>query len=1405
MGNVRKRDGRIAPFDRERIARAIYKAFRAVGEDGSKAEQITDAVMSKLEERHGTGTPSVEEIQDLVETTLMESGYSRIAKAYILYRKQHSDMRSVFSLVNSVSLVESYLNETDWRVRENSNMSYSLQGLNFHVSSSIIANYWLSKLYPPEIASAHREGQFHLHDLSVLGPYCVGWDLMDLLVSGFGHVAGKISSKPPKHLRTALGQVTNFFYTLQGEAAGAQAFSNFDTLLAPFVRADGLDYQQVHQALQEFVFNVNVPTRVGFQCMSEDTTILTPGGWKSHDQLKEGDVIRTFNVATGELEDKPIKRLFSRHYKGKMYNLRNRIQNQLITPEHRVVRQLFNTPTPKFVLEPIEKIIEMKSPVMLPIAGINARQDAQISDAEIQLLAWLIAEGTSENPAQAYRTCGRITLVQSATANPAYCEEIQEVVDGLGLAHHHSQRVGTQYSQQSVMSKWRLNAESSRKVHAMFGDKHDIKFLPEVLLGLSQRQARLFVDTYRKADGQKERFRISTADKRILAGLQQIIVDAGYGFTTKNRGKTAQGKKDIFVLSVVKHPETFVNDITQVDYEGIVWCPNTDNETVIAQRDGKVFITGNTPFTNITMDLTVPSTFAKSPVIIGGEAKQTNYADYQKEMDMLNQAFCEVMAEGDSAGRIFTFPIPTYNLTKDFDWDSPITEALMKMAARNGTPYFANFVNSDMSPEDARSMCLHSDEEIVYRKDGEIKRSSIKEFTETNAFEFDDEGWAQPCNSVEVASMNPQTMKLAWQPVKRFLRMKSGKSVKIKTKDGKSFRASENHVVGVLTPQGLQEKMARDVKPGDYIFSLKDASELLGEKQATIGGAQLDEEYARLLGFFTADGNYLYDNRKESDKLRGLQFSFNSNNPQLIAEIKQLINRVLGVEAKEKKDPRYNTFYLYVYRKKIAEQWREAGFNKYGRLPQALFNSPKTVITAFLEGFFEGDGHEARKEIHINDADLSRDLTILYGLVGTPTTFIQREANQTIRLQNKQGEINAAGILNTPCLFECVPGFLAKSTYIVPGLHKGRMVGTATLQKYCAHTAQSRLFEQGGVYPVRVSSIEFTEHETPQEFFDVELDENHYFLHSLGTITHNCCRLRLDNRELRSRGGGLFGANPLTGSIGVVTLNLPRLAFDSKDETRYFENLDNLMDLSRDSLEIKRNVLEKFTDKGLYPYSRFYLRDVKKGFGQYWKNHFCTIGIVGMNESLTNLLGVPISDPEGKKFAIKVLEHMRSRLAEYQSSTGSMYNLEATPAESTSYRLARIDKAQHPTIKVANEDAVRTKGAAPFYTNSTQLPVDFTTDLFDALSHQDELQTKYTGGTVFHGFLGEPIEDWKTARELVHKIVDNYRLPYFTLTPTFSICPKHGYLAGEHEYCPKCDLEVGYVKAAAVAPRGDMQ
>lgn len=685
LSSIIKRNGSTMPFDVRKIEKAVEKAMKAAGEfrDGA-LETVATGVLKALEREAALDPafmPTVEGVQDIVEQQLIFKKFPRAAKAYIIYREKHAEMRS-FATAASLGLVDNYLSELDWQVKENSNMGYSLQGMNNYIFSEVSKTYWLNKVYPHNIRDAYERGDLHIHDLGTLSVYCVGWDLQDLLTQGFRGVADKIESGPAKHLRTALGQMVNFMYTLQGEAAGAIAFSNFDTLLAPFIRYDNLTQQEVKQCLQEFVFNMNVPTRVGFQ----------------------------------------------------------------------------------------------------------------------------------------------------------------------------------------------------------------------------------------------------------------------------------------------------------------------------------------TPFSNITLDLTPSPNFKDQGVSIGGQLQKETYGEFQKEMDMLCNAFFAVMSEGDAAGRVFTFPIPTVNVTKDFDWDNPNLAGLWEVTAKYGLPYFSNFVNSDMKPEDTRSMC---------------------------------------------------------------------------------------------------------------------------------------------------------------------------------------------------------------------------------------------------------------------------------------------------------------------------------------------------------------------------------------------------------------CRLRLDLSALDRRGGGLFGANALTGSIGVVTINMPRLGYIAKQESKgkqekgkelFYVSLAEKMDIAKESLEIKRKMLEKFTDANLYPYTKFYLRKIKEAYGSYWENHFSTIGLLGMNEAALNLFGEDLGSEAGQAFAAETLDFMRERLVQYQKETGNLYNLEATPGEGVTYRFSHKDRKQFPNIIVANEQESHA-GSQPFYTNSSHLPVQYTDDIVEALNIQDNLQTKYTGGTVIHLFLGERIADPQTIPALVKKICENYHLPYFTITPTFSICASHGYIVGEHAHCGACNREcevysriVGYLR-----------
>src|SRR3989344_1729683 len=799
----------------------------------------------------------------------------------------------------------------------------------------------------------------------------MGLDLYDLLIKGFGGVAGKVESKPAKHFRVALGQLVNFFYTLQGEAAGAEAVSSFDTLLAPFIRYDNLNYAQVKQSLQEFLFNMAIPTRVGFQCLSEDTKILSATGWKLHNDIRQGDSIYTFNLNTGALEKKEVRRIFKRDYKGKMYNLSNRSQDQLISPNHRVVRQVFNAN--KHKLERIEDVLGYKSPISIPVSGQNVNPDLNIGDDQIRLIAWTLAEGSIEKDGS-----HRVSIYQSREVYPENYNEIIGLLNNFDFEFTQRDQVGL-----GTCTHIRLLSAPSKIIHQWLGATY--KKFPSFLLDLSKRQARLFLETYIKGDGSTEKYRkrILTTDTEILEGLEALAVLAGYNFVTRKRKLRGIAKKDQYLLTLTEAKHDYIQKIKTVDYDGIIWSVNTENETVIAQRNGQVFITGNCPFTNVTLDIIPSPTLAKQPVIIGGVPQKENYGEFQEEMNVFNKAFYEAIIEGDAKGRPVTFPIPTINVTKDFNWDDPNLNLMWEATAKYGVNYFSNFIQSDMKPEDVRSMC---------------------------------------------------------------------------------------------------------------------------------------------------------------------------------------------------------------------------------------------------------------------------------------------------------------------------------------------------------------------------------------------------------------CRLRLDNKELYIRGGGLFGSNPLTGSVGVVTIGLARIGYLSKTKKEFFERLSHAMELAKESLEIKRKALEEFMEKGLYPYSKFYLAGVKKMRDQYFGNHFATIGIVGMNEALLNFLGVDIGSLKGRKTALEILNFMREKLAKYQEATGNLYNLEATPAESTAFRIAQKDKEKYPDIITAGTKKI------PYYTNSTHLPVNYTDDAFEALKLQDELQTRYTGGTVLHLFVGEKISEIQNVKNLIRTVFEKFHLPYITLTPTFSICPTHGYISGEHFTCPQCAI-----------------
>ncbi len=996
---IRKRSGDIVDFDQAKITKAIFNALMSVDiEDMSLAEKISDKAISLLNKKfHKNSIPAVEEVQDVVEETLIENHQIKAAKSYILYREQHRQLRDINNLTAEEKLMEDYLGRADWRLKENSNMSFSVQGLNNYVASAVSARYWLNKLYPQEIREAHVNGDIHIHDLGLLAPYCCGWDLKDLLIRGFGGVGEKVQSKPAKHFRSALGQIVNFFYTLQGEAAGAQAFSNFDTFLAPFIRYDNLSFKEVKQGLQEFMFNVNVPTRVGFQ----------------------------------------------------------------------------------------------------------------------------------------------------------------------------------------------------------------------------------------------------------------------------------------------------------------------------------------TPFTNVTLDVTPSPTLGEENAIVGGQMMPEKYKDFQPEIDLFNEAFAQVMLEGDSTGRVFSFPIPTYNIDKNFDWSRKSLEPMWEMTAKYGIPYFSNFVNSDMNPDDARSMCpLAGDEKVLIRS----SRGRGLEYCEIKNI-FNGNGSKE---EYEIYSDG----RFVKGHFNRFLRQSM---IKVVLDNGHEIKMTTEHLNFIKANKDAKQAVLKggELTSGMYLpYSLN-----------AYNGEGGNPDLGYLVGAYAGDGSFDGD----VTVVFSLEKTFK---PKVITKLTKIAIDYFGAASVIKEYDKSKLVSLKIHSAAAVGLCRDfvEGKERDKHYRARLFGTSLAFRQAVLAGHYDTDGGN-RHRIYTSSVKMRETLNMLAATLGTATSIYKDE-----RVGRFGKEANYAVLFYQ----------LNRSNYG---------------QVWFKDTKTKRLW-------VKIKRIEKISNNTAY-CFEVKNGEPVFTVGTTGILTHNC-RLRLDNRELRKRGGGLFGANPLTGSLGVVTINLPRLGHLSKDKEEFKQRLLRLMNLGDESLRIKRKVIEKFTEDGLYPYSRHYLDQIKERFNTYWQNHFNTIGINGMNEACLNLLGKDLTTDEGQAFAKEILDFMREHLLKYQEETGILYNLEATPAEGCTYRFAKKDREMYPEIICANDKAVRDNGADPYYTNSSHLPVSFTEDVFSALDLQDDLQTKYTGGTVLHGYIGERLPDGNTAKDLVKRIVENYRLPYFTITPTFSICPKHGYLSGEHKYCPKCDEEMGY-------------
>lgn len=1307
LETVVKRNGQEVHFEKEKITNAILKAGQATNEFGIKrasllAEIVCTKLLIALHEKK-IDKLNIEFIQDMVEEVLFNTEYKKTAKAFAVYREQRHRAREITNAFH-IDLVNKYVNKEDWKVKENANTTYSLQGLHHYMSSEISKQYWLNQIYPKEIREAHTEGDLYIHDLGHLSAYCCGWSLEDILLYGFTGVPGKVSSKPPKHFRTALGQLVNFLFSLSGEISGAVAVSNFDTLLAPFVKYDNLTYEEVKQAMQEFIFNSNIATRTGFQCVPDTYECLTPSGWKKYHELNIGDQIYVCDINTNKILLDNLQKVNVYDYEGQMFNFYNPLLSFITTPNHNTITST-SKETIDLIKKTSEELYQLKSGAIIPI--------------------------TNDEP----------------------------------------------------------------NINVLFG----------------------------------------------------------------------------------------MNITNITDWKGKVWCPTTATGTFICRNEYEVpFITGNSPFSNITLDLKIPSTHKDMPVIHDGKYHETDtYKDFQNESIMINKAFCEVMIEGDASGRIFTFPIPTYSVDKDFDWDDPNYDSIFAVSGKYGLQYWSNYINSDMSPEDARSMCpLHKDTDMIVRI--KIDEDTIATVSDTIGNLYDN------YKDHDIYVHYKASYKKA-----SFLKVRAEKYITITFEDNFTETLEYRHIQPIIDIENLyndnpkelfnkKDILAKDltvgmkipfsfgmktiiaikesvpteeeyaycfeVEEGEPYFELAsgmvthncrlrlDNRELRRRGGGLFGASPLTGCYDDKTEIFTLNGWKLFKDLTLQDEVFTInKFGYIENhkpkqlfeydwdgdlikfkaksldllvtpNHNMLIERKDTHKRAL-VEAQ---DFNHHSQYIPKYSFWNGEE------QDYFILPAVAMDSekypekkiPMTTWVRFL-GIYLAEGStrivikEKRTSYQVCIAQIKPEIRnkIKILLQNMPFSFKENESGFYIYNKQLAFYLKRFGyqherfvpreILN---LKSSYLNLLAQWLIFGDGHSRkeGNQICYWTTSKKLSENIQEIFLKLGGVSTVseedrlRTIFIKGREIISTKPCYCITYQTTNYYRlreHNISKEYYKgkvyCCEVTNHTVLVRRNGKTTWCGN----STNVVTINLPRLGYLAQNEEDFINKLDKQLDLAKEIHIIKRKTIDHFSDLNMYPYASFYLKAVKERHGSYWFNHFNTIGIIGMNEACLNLLNCTIGDMEGKEFALRVMDHIRTRLIEFQESTGLLLNLEATPSESSSFHLAKLDKAKFPNIKTAYDSDI------PMYTNSTHLPVNFTDDIFELLELQDELQTKYTGGTVIHFFLQEEITDVKVIKNLIRKICTNYKLPYFSLTPTFSTCNSHGYIPGKHEECPTCGSE----------------
>jgi len=1174
---VQKRDGDIVEFEETKIRNAIFKAITATGQgDGQKTKKISDRVIQILNRRFKKGeVPQIEQIQDIIEEVLILEGLVETAKAYILYREQRRKIREAVAVSEEATeRVDQYLEKLDWEVKENANMTFSLQGLNQYGVSGIVKKYWLNKIYPKEIREANESGDLHLHNLDTLAVYCSGWDLYDLLLKGFGGVPGKMSSKPAKHFRSALGQAVNFLFTITGEVAGAVSFSNFDTLLAPFIRYDNLNYQQTKQALQEFLFNMATPTRVGFQNPFSNLTL----------DLKPSSVFAKQPILVG---GKPQKETYA---------------------EFEEEMKIFNKAFYEAMLE--------------------GDKDSRPFSVDGDCLCPI-------------KNSGKIRLVK-----------IGEYIDKL------------MEEKKPIFIK-RNNCQFS-----------DIRDLNIKCLGLKEG----------RVDWQKVNFLIRHPEENLLR-----IWTVG-GFNIK-----VTPSHSVLILKDGEIQSFEAGEIKKGDY---LMAPKN-----IPQGENKI------------SELSLAKEFIK---------KRKEQGIYIREVFKENrQRLWQKRSYKNTIGHVLAFPL---GWIKDRLNDLDLSKAKINLAGSN-LRISNNFPITKELVEFLGWYCAEGSAEKNKKYGGISLGFNLKK-------------------EKKLAYHIGNLVKKIWpevSPIFREIKERSLIEVRIHSK-----------LIRKIITEVFEIENKKGKRVPQIIFELPPEKKKIFLDAYFKGDAKItDEEIAvssisreliygvstllKQLGIFHTLTEYYGKGYKKGNLHWRVNIWQNRElEPKDSYTISKIPIKESGLE-------------------KIVERILEKEVEYYDSLGRKYTNTKKRIFDKFGIN---------------NIASLSTSLEKAKNLI----SYAQRleiEIPPALKEMEK-GELlffKVKKIKETKSSQGMVYDFSTESENFVADqilVHNSFPIPTINITRDFPwdEPAFDGIFEASAKYGINYFSNYINSDMSPDD------------------VRSMCCRLRLDLRELYNRGGGgLFGSGSNTGSIGVVTCNLPRIGYLSKTKKEFFQKLGKIMDLAKESLEIKRKTIENFIEKGLYPYSRVYLQGTKKMRGSYYANHFATIGLVGMNEALLNFIGDNIASKRGRRFAIEILDFMREKLVKYQKETGNIYNLEATPAESTAYRLAQKDKEKYPDIITAGTKKV------PYYSNSTMLPVNYTDDIFEALKLQDEIQCKYTGGVVLHLFLGERVSNTQTVKSLIKKIFEKFHLPYITLTPTFSICPAHGYLSGEHFECPKCAIK----------------